>query len=101
MDCKCALVGKLDPDDLKQVPRPIRSDAEHLGWIGITVQIDDDDRVLHRVLEIRVVDAVSPGRSVDLNTRHIVIHNTAGCHRTITGSVRVIGVDRTLISCNC
>src|SRR5271154_435475 len=77
VDGECPIVGELDPDDLEQVPSSIRTDAEHPWRVGIRVQIDNDDRVRHGVLEVRVPDSVPSGRRVDLHTRHIVIHNTA------------------------
>lgn len=60
-------VVELEPDDLEQVPRPIRSDGEDTGWISVGVKVDDDDRMVDRVQDVGVVDAVLACRTTDLH----------------------------------
>ena len=56
------MVVELDPDDLKEVPCAIWPDAEHFGRIGISVQVDDDDRIGYGVFDVSVIDAMTLGR---------------------------------------
>ena len=60
-------VVELEPDELEQVPRPIRSDGEDTWWISVRVKVDDDDRIVDRMQDVGVVDAVLACRTMDLH----------------------------------
>ena len=68
-------VVELEPDDLEQVPRPIRSDGPDTWWIGVGVKVDDDDRIVDRMQDLGVVDAVLASRTMDLHIPSIVLRN--------------------------
>jgi hypothetical protein len=48
---------------------PGSTDHEHLGWVGIGVEIDRHQLVLDRVQHVVVADAMLHGRSMDLHRR--------------------------------
>lgn len=43
MDHEVDVVGELDPDDLQEVARMIRSDRKDLGRVGVGFEVDDCD----------------------------------------------------------
>lgn len=73
VDHELCVVRELQPDDLEQVGRGVRSDREH-SWrtlrvrIGVGLEVDDHDRVVDRMEDRAVVDSVLAGRGVDFHT---------------------------------
>ena len=59
-------VVELEPDDLEQVSRPIRPNGEDTRWIGVGVKVSDDNRMVERMQDLDVVDAVLACRTVFL-----------------------------------
>jgi hypothetical protein len=37
---------EFESDDLQQIAGGIRSDREHLGWVGVWLEIEDGDGVM-------------------------------------------------------
>jgi hypothetical protein len=60
---------ELQPDDLEQVAGAIGADRKNPWRVGVGFEIDIHDRVLERVADGAVIDAVLARRSVDLHTR--------------------------------
>ncbi|VAV93161.1 hypothetical protein MNBD_ACTINO01-1010 [hydrothermal vent metagenome] len=70
MDHKIDIVREFKPDDLQEVPGSVGSDCEHLGWIGVGVEIDENEGMVDGVADGVVVDSVLMGGVVYL---HITI----------------------------
>ena len=62
------IAGQLENEELEEVAGDVRADHEHLRWVGIRVDIDNDERMVHGVEDVRVRDAVTSSRTVDLHT---------------------------------
>jgi len=56
------IVGQLQNEALEEVAGDVRADHEHLRWVGIRVDIDNDERMVHGVEDVRVRDAVTSSR---------------------------------------
>lgn len=61
-------IGQLENEELEEVARAVGADHEHLRWVGVRVDIDDDERMFDGVEDVRVGDAVTSSRTVDLHT---------------------------------
>ncbi len=70
MDHKFGIVREFEPDDLQKVPGSVGPDCEHLGWIGVGLEVDDREDMVDGVADGSVVDTVLVGSAVDL---HITI----------------------------
>jgi hypothetical protein len=70
MDHEIGIVREFEPDDLQEVPGSIGSDCEHLGWIGVGVEIDEHEGMVDGVANGVVVDSMVVGGAVYL---HITI----------------------------
>lgn len=68
MDDQQVVVGEIEQHDLEEVAREIRSDDEHLRWIGIGFEVEDAQAVGERVADVRLGDAVAERRTVDIHT---------------------------------
>ena len=66
MDHKICIVGEFEPDDLEKVLGPVGSDCEHLGWIGVGLEVDECEGMVDGVADGVVVDTVLAGGAVDL-----------------------------------
>ncbi len=64
MDHKIGIVGEFEPDDFEKVPGPVGSDCEHLGWIGVGLEVDECEGMVDGVAD-GVVDTVLAGGAVD------------------------------------
>lgn len=62
------VVGKHQDDHFQEVGGVVGADDEQLGGIGIDVEIDDDERVRGRMIDVGVGDAMATRRSVNLHT---------------------------------
>ena len=91
MDRDVPLLGELEHDDLEQVSREIRPDDEDLGWIGVRLEIGDDQRMLDGVTDVVVAAAVLACRSSDLHTG-LVYYVT--CLAARTARPPIVEVDR-------
>ena len=67
MDHKLSIVRKFEPDDLQKVPGSVGSDCEHLGRIGVRVEIDEHEGVVDGVADGVVVDSMFVGGAIDLH----------------------------------
>jgi len=70
MDHKLSIVREFEPDDLQEVPGSVGSDREHLGWIGVGLEVDDREDMVDGVADGVVVDSMLMGGAVYL---HITI----------------------------
>lgn len=62
------VVGQVHCDHFEHVAGTVRPDNQQLWRIGIGVEVDHDKRVFDGVVDVRVVNAVPSGRTVDLHT---------------------------------
>ena len=65
MDHDIGIVREFEPDDLQQVPGPVGPDCEHLGWIGVGLEVDDREGMVDAVTDGSIVDTVLAGGAVD------------------------------------
>lgn len=68
MDCHQAFVGKNEHDHLEEVARWVGPNRKLPRWVAVGIEVDDHKRVIGRVEDRRVADAMSPGRAMDLHT---------------------------------
>jgi hypothetical protein len=68
MDCYQAIVGQHEDDHFEQVAGAVWSDGQLLRWVGVSIEVDHDERMICGVTDGIVVDAVAPGGRVDLDT---------------------------------
>lgn len=68
MDRHHPLVGEGQGDDLEEVAGPVGSDEQHLWWIGVRIEVCDDDCVATGVQHVSVADTMLAGRAVNLHT---------------------------------
>jgi len=68
VDHDLATAGELQPDDLEQVARSIRSDRQDARRVGIRFEIDNNDGMVDRVQDCVVIHAVLARRSMYLHT---------------------------------
>lgn len=69
MDYERPGLVEVEPDDLEEVPRRIRPDSEDTWWIRVGVKVNEDDRMVERMQDRDVVDAVLASRTVALHTQ--------------------------------
>jgi len=70
MDHEIGIIREFEPDDLQEVSGSIGSDSEHLGWIGVGIEVDDREGMVDGVADGVVVDSVLVGGAMYL---HITI----------------------------
>ena len=68
MNGELTVAEKFEHDHLNQVAGQVRADEEHLRWIGVGFDVDDDKRELLSVANVVVREPVSLGRTMDLHT---------------------------------
>ncbi len=54
------IVGELEDDDLEEVAGTVGADHEHLRRVGVRLDVDNHDRAIDGVENIRIGDAVAP-----------------------------------------
>lgn len=68
MDHQQPVAGQREHDHLKQVPGPVRADGQLLGRVGVRIDVGHHDRMLDRVADVLVINAVAASRAVNLHT---------------------------------
>jgi hypothetical protein len=68
VDHQQLIVGQGDHDHLKQVPGPIRADGQRLWRVGVRIDVGHHDRMLDRMADVLVINAVAASRAVNLHT---------------------------------
>ncbi len=68
MDDQVPIIGKFKENDIKKISGSVRPDNQHLGRIRVGFEIDGNQPMLECVQRVRVLDAVSACRPVDLHT---------------------------------
>jgi len=68
VDHQQPVVGQREHDYLKQVPGPVRADGQQLGRVGVRIDVGHHDRMLDRVADVLVINAVPASRAVNLRT---------------------------------
>lgn len=63
-------VLEFEPDEFEQIASRIGPDGEHSRWVGVWLEIENDDGVLKGVPNGRVVDVVPASGPVDLHIGH-------------------------------
>lgn len=51
MDDEELVVGEDEGDEFKEVARCIGSDEEHFRWVGVRIEVGDQDDMVVRVLD--------------------------------------------------
>lgn len=69
MDGELSTVIELQDDNLEEVARPIRSNVKDPKGPIVVLHFVADQRIPDGVTDVGVLDAVLPGRFVDLQTR--------------------------------
>jgi len=64
---------EFDPNDLKEVACGVRADGEHLGWVGVGLEIDDGKGMMKCVENVGFGHLVVVSRGMYLHTPFIVI----------------------------
>lgn len=54
------IVRELEDDDLEEVAGAVGADHEHLRRVGVRADVDNHDRAIDGVENIRIGDAVAP-----------------------------------------
>lgn len=54
------IVRELEDDDLEEVAGAVGADHEHLRRVGVRLDVDNHDRAIDGVENIRIGDAVAP-----------------------------------------
>lgn len=62
------IIGQLENEELEEVAGEVGADHEDLRWVGVRVDIDNDERMVDGVEDVRVGDAMTSSRTVDLHT---------------------------------
>ena len=82
MDHEQSLVGKFQPDDFEEIAGSIRPDTEHLGWITVRLEINNDQCPVKSMVDVISSDSVALGRCVDLDTHKLYYVLLGGCDRS-------------------
>ena len=62
------IIGQLEYEELEQVAGDVGADHENLGRVSVRVHIDNDNRMVDGVEDVRIRDAMTSGRAVNLHT---------------------------------
>ena len=63
------LIDEVEPDDLDKTAGPVGSDNEHLGWVGVGIEIHDHNGVLDNMTDRCLVESVLERRMMEPHTR--------------------------------
>lgn len=58
------IIGQLENEALEEVAGEVGADHEDLRWIGVRVDIDNDERMFDGMEDVRVRDAMTSSRTV-------------------------------------
>lgn len=59
MDGEEPIIGQLKNEELEEVAGEVGADHEDLRWVGVRVDIDNDERMVDGVEDVRVGDAMT------------------------------------------
>lgn len=59
MDGEEPIIGQLKNEELEKVAGEVGADHEDLRWVGVRVDIDNDERMVDGVEDVRVGDAMT------------------------------------------
>jgi hypothetical protein len=62
------IIGQLENEELEEVAGEVGADHERLRRVGVRVDIDNDERMFDGVEDVRIRDAVTSSRTMDLHT---------------------------------
>ena len=62
------IIGKLENEELEEVAGEVGADHENLRRVGVRVDIHDNNRAVDSVEDVRIRDAMTSGRAVNLHT---------------------------------
>lgn len=68
VDRQESILGEHEDDHFEKVACKVWPDGQLLGRIAVGIEVDDHERVIRGVMDIGIVDPVSPRRAVDLHT---------------------------------
>jgi hypothetical protein len=60
------IIGQLENEELEEVAGEVGADHERLRRVGVRVDIDNDERMFDGVEDVRIRDAVTSSRTMDL-----------------------------------
>ena len=72
-----SIIGQLEYEELEEVAGEVRADHENLRRVGVRVDIDDHERMVDGVEDVRIRDAMASGRPVNLHTIAAYYANSA------------------------
>jgi hypothetical protein len=62
------IIGQFENEELEEVAGEVGADHENLRRVGVRVDIDNNDRMVDGVEDVRIRDAMTSGRAVNLHT---------------------------------
>jgi hypothetical protein len=68
VDHQQPVAGQGEHDHLKKVPGPVWADGQQPGRVGVRIDAGHHDRMLDRVVDVLVINAVAASRAVNLHT---------------------------------
>jgi hypothetical protein len=68
VDHQQPVAGQREDDRLKKVFSPIRANGQKLGRVGVWIDVGHHDRMLDRVADVLVSNAVTASRAVNFHT---------------------------------
>ncbi len=62
------IIGQLENEELEEVAGEVGADHEHLRRVGLRVDVHNGERMFNGVEDVRIRDAMTSSRTVDLHT---------------------------------